>query len=462
MAIRTSLALSILLLCSPAIAQQTQDHDLTELKQQLELLKQQVAILEQKLQAPSKQQVKTIKVLSLDSDDTSSASQLAEIEQIIAEHGAADQNNTLIIQTVAADTPEPESTDGINLGGAIRTNYSHTSYSDGNKNRGGDFAFDIFRLNLNGSVGDVTLNAEIRFFDYMTAVKSAYVGYGFSDNWQVLAGITQVPFGNWPYNSHNYFFSSNYYLGLEDDYDLGIMFKRAIADNWQLDLGFFKNDELGGVDGYVGSRSDRYSYDIVGSRLPADGIYDDPAQPLGEYNTFSGRFGYHFSHNDINTEVGVSGLAGGLHDGTRRAGDYYAWAAHLNSTYDRWNLQLQYTQYKYQVDNSNSIAVGAYAFYDSIAAEATSATANIAYSLPLAWGPVSGIQFYNDFSLIYDKSDNTANTMMNVTGFSVAAGGLFTYFDLVHARNQPFVGGSMAGDDSETERRFNINIGYYF
>ena len=45
---------------------------------------------------------------------------------------------------------------------------------------------------------------------------------------------------------------------------------------------------------------------------------------------------------------------------------------------------------------------------------------------------------------------------------SVAAGGLFTYFDLVHAKNQPFIGGSAAGDTDETEQRFNINIGYYF
>ena len=31
------------------------------------------------------------------------------------------------------------------------------------------------------------------------------------------------------------------------------------------------------------------------------------------------------------TEIGVSALAGGLHDGVDRAGDYNAWALHLNS-----------------------------------------------------------------------------------------------------------------------------------
>lgn len=387
--------------------------------------------------------------------------QIAQLEERLA---AQEQKNAAVTVTAepAVTTTPPEQPAGISLGGAIRTNYSHTSYNDGNKNRGGDFDFDIFRLNLAGTLGDVSLNAEIRFFDYMTAVKYAYVGYHFSENWQVQTGITQVPFGNWPYNSHNYFFSTNYYIGLEDDHDLGILFKRQLANNWQLDLGFFKNDELGGVDGYVSNRADRYSYDVVGARLPGEGIYDDPAASLGEYNTFSGRFAYHTELYGIKTEIGVSALAGGLHDGMRRAGDYYAWALHLNSHYGNWNLQLQHTEYSYDSNAITRMVVGSYGFYDSIAAEAKSGTVNLAYSLPLQWGPVSGIQFYNNYGLVYNKSDASANTMMNVTGFSVAAGGLFTYFDLVHARNQPFVGGSAAGNSKETERRFNINIGYYF
>lgn len=361
-----------------------------------------------------------------------------------------------------ATTKEP-ATDGIRLGGAVRTNYSHTSYSDGNKNRGGDFAFDIFRLNLHGSVGDVSLDAEIRFFDYMTAVKYAYVGYQFSDNWRALAGITQVPFGNWPYNSHNYFFSTNYYIGLEDDHDLGIVLQRQLKDHWQLDLGFFKNDELGGIDGYVSDRSDRYSYDIVGSRPLTEGLYDPPTQALAEYNTLAARLAYQIPHGtDFITEIGVSALSGGLHDGLRRAGDYHAWALHLNGHYDRWNLQLQHGEYRYDLGDVSRIAVGAYAFYDSIAAEAKTSTVNLAYSLPVEWGPITGLQFYNNWGLIHDKSDQTANTMMNVLGFSIAAGGLFTYIDWVQARNQPFVGGSIAGDAAQTERRFNINIGYYF
>ncbi len=390
---------------------------------------------------------------------------LAEIEEKaeVTTTSVAVNSQTIAEQKSLDEAPaKAKSEDGITVGGAIRTNFNHTSYSEGNKDRGGDFDFDIFRLNLKGEIGDVSLNGEIRFFDYMTAIKYAYVGYQFSKKWQVNAGITKVPFGNSPYNSNNYFFSTNYYLGLEDDFDLGVVFKRSVADNWQLDLGFFKNDELGGIDGYVDNRTDRYSYDIVGSRTAGEGIYDLPAQALAEYNTFSGRFAYHFKSGELATEVGVSALSGGLHDGTRRAGDYQAWALHANSQYQSWHLQLQQSQYRYDIDQVKQIAVGAYSFYDTIAAEATSTTLNVAYDLAVNFGPVTGLQFYNNYGVVYDKSDSTANTVMNVTGVSVAAGGLFTYFDWVHAKNQPFVGGSAAGDSSDYEQRFNVNIGYYF
>jgi TolA-binding protein len=416
--------------------------DLDTLQTQLKQLKQQMQMLEQQLASEKAKQEKINQ----------------QHEQKVAQITKQAKQTTVIAEAKA----EEKKSAGITVGGAIRTNYSVTSYSDGNEDRIGDFDFDIFRLNLSGEVGGVLLGGEIRFFDYMTAIKSAWAGYQLNDEWQVQAGITKVPFGNDPYNSHNYFFSTNYYIGLEDDHDLGIMFKRKVADNWQLDLGFFKNDELGGVDGYVEDRSHRYSYDIVGSRSADEGIYAEPVKELGEYNTFTGRYAYHFEHGEgVTTEIGLSALAGGLHDGTARAGDYNAWALHLNSNINNWNIQLQHGEYNYNVDDVDRMAVGAYAFYDSIAADATTSTLNVAYSVPVEWGPVTNLQFYNDYGIIYNKSDNSANTWMNVTGVSVAAGGLFTYIDYVQARNQPFVGGSIAGD-GETERRFNINLGYYF
>ena len=62
----------------------------------------------------------------------------------------------------------------------------------------------------------------------MTAVKYAYVGYDFTEDWQVHAGITKVPFAL-AYNSTTG--SLVYYIGLEDDHDMGVLFKRKVADN---------------------------------------------------------------------------------------------------------------------------------------------------------------------------------------------------------------------------------------
>lgn len=73
-----------------------------DIKQQLTELKAQIALLEQRL---------------------------AEQEATVARQAA--QNEPVV---AADDTDNADkSADGIRLGGAIRTNYSHTSYSDGTK-----------------------------------------------------------------------------------------------------------------------------------------------------------------------------------------------------------------------------------------------------------------------------------------------------------------------------------------
>lgn len=381
--------------------------------------------------------------------------QFAVIEPLV------DTRAAIVYEELEAE--KAEATDGIKIGGAVRTQFSFEDFNAGNRDRAGDFDFDTLRLNLDGSLGDVLLSAEYRFYQYMHVIHHAWVGYDFTDSLQGQAGIHQVPFGVLPFNSHNYFFSSNYYLGLEDDYDMGLKF---IYDEQPLNLqlAFYKNDEQGGVDGFVSNRSDRYSYDVVGFRNPGEGIFANPANEIGETNTFNARVAYTFEHQpDYSTEIGFSGQYGDLHDGNSSVGNNTAYAAHINGIYDRWNLQLQATRYNYDLDSGASLlAVGAYSFFDSIPAQANTYTANLAYSLPVDFGPVSNMTFYNNYSLITGKSAGLADTWMNVLGFSLAAGGVFAYFDFVTARNQPFIGGSIAGDDDDVNSRFNINLGYYF
>jgi len=351
---------------------------------------------------------------------------------------------------------------GIKLGGAVRFQYSNENYSTGNHHRTGDVDFDVFRLDLNGTVKGVELSAQYRFFQYMNTVQHAWIGYKFSPASEGRLGLTKLPFGVQPYDSHNFFFSSNYYLGLEDSYAMGTKYIFS-SDPWNVQLAFFKNDSMGGVDGYVGNRSDSYTYNVVGFRSPGEGIYANPANPIGTANTAAARVAYTFKPgSDTSIEVGASGLHGSLESSVKSVGHYGAYALHMNANHGPWNLQLQALRYDYAVDGGAArMAVGAYHFYDSIAASANSYTGNVAYKQPVSWGPISTLTFYNDYSLVNHKSGGLQHTWMNVSGVSVAAGDLYTYFDFVTARNQPFIGGSMAGNGN-VEHRFNINVGYYF
>jgi len=348
----------------------------------------------------------------------------------------------------------------INVGGAVRFQYSVKDYDNDDKDRSGDFDFDVFRLDFNGTVGDITLSAQYRWYQYMDVVHHAYLGYQVNENWNAKIGITQVPFGNLTYNSNSFFFSSNFYVGLEDDYDAGLSFT-GIYDKHDIRIGFFKTDELGGIDGYVSDKTGRYSYDIVGTRdLSSQGIWDTPNQGLADDSTLNLRYSYHFEH----AEVGASLLSGGLEGENGDAGDHNAYAFHVKGQYENFGLLFQYTDYEYDLnDNADFVAVGAYAFYDTIPASANITSLSLTYSLPVTIGPVTNLTFYNDYSLMNNKSgDLQEDTMMNVAGIMATAGNLYTLIDFAMAKNQPFLGGSLAGDSDDTNSRFNLNFGFYF
>lgn len=364
-----------------------------------------------------------------------------------------------IFATAAPAVAQEE--DGIDVGGAVRLQYSYEDYDEDNRARGGDLDLDTVLINFDGSIDDVILSAQLRYYQYMQVIHHAWVGYEFTEDLRGELGFTQVPFGNLPYNSHGFFFSSNYYLGLEDDYDGGLRFTWEEAP-WDLRLAFYKNDEQGGVDGFVEEREDRYSYDVVAADLTEDG---ELSGEIAEGNTLVGRAAYTFgADTDIRTTVGLSALRGQLFDRDDSAGDYQALAAHLEGDYGRWNLQLQATEYGYELDSGNddTLVVGAYSFFDRIPGEATTLTANLAYRQPVDLGPISAFTYYTDNSWVIDKPRDLEETVMNVLGVLMEAGPVFAYLDLISAKNQPFIGGSIAGDEDERKERINLNVGYYF
>jgi hypothetical protein len=400
---------------------------------------------------------KQIKALQEQLDKLKQKQAQADAER--AENSKAQKVQTVKVEKLAKATKQEAN--GIHFGGAMRFQYSYEDYNKNNVNRVGDTDFDIFRLNMRGKVDDIELQAEWRWFQYMSAIKYAWIGYDFTKNQQLQLGLTRIPFGNQPYNSHNYFFSSNYYLGLEDTYHAGVEYVYS-GDPWNVQLAFFKNDSMGGIDGYVSNRSNSYSYNVVGIRAPGEGTYANPQNPAASIDTAAARVAYTLKpSDDLSVELGASGLHGGIEGPSKRIGNYNAYALHMNATWKRWNVQAQASRYKYNVNGATRLAVGAYAFYDSIPAKADSYTFNVKYHQPVAWGPIHGLDFYNDYSLITNKSGMLPQTFMNVLGVGVSAGDLYTYFDFVTGKNQPFIGGTMVGN-GKIEHRFNINFGFYF
>ena len=364
---------------------------------------------------------------------------------------------TFVIPTALAEE------DGITVGGAVRFQYVLADYDEGQKNRGGVLDFDIFRLDLNGRKGDVILSAQYRWFNYMQALRHAYMGYDFTEEWQGQIGIVIQPFGNMPYNSHSYFFSSNFYLGLEDNNGAGIKFTKRAAD-WDFDIAYILNDELGGATGAARSMADRYNYDVTGIRLPGEGIYDAPTQRAGENNTLMVRAARKWNIGaDKKFELGASIQYGDFHDGVQSVGKRENLAVHMIYDHGPWQFQGQYATYDYNMDIDNTgVVVGAYAYFDTIPESAGIYTANVAYSKNVSFGPITNLNFYNNYSLITNKTGLSDDTMMNVTGVAVSAGGMFTYIDYVIGKNQPFINGSIGQDGGSTETRFNINFGFYF
>ncbi len=351
-----------------------------------------------------------------------------------------------------------EDPDGIDVGGAVRLNVWWRDYDDQIKDRFGDFELELFRVNFRGTVGNVILDAEWRRYNDFQAIHHAWVGYDFSEDMQMQLGITQVPFGILPYASHSFWFTGNYYLGYEDDYDTGVKFVHTPSDDWTFHYAFFKNPEYAND-----ARADRYSFDLV----------TGGDQGNTETNQFNFRAERHLVLNDdSNIDLGLSLQAGQMYNRiTESNGDRWALAGHMDGYFGDWNLRLQAMRYEYSPNNPEGVSddfvqKGGFGFPFLMAAKGNVYTYSVSRSFNVDWGPISWVNCYNEGTYVDPDVDNSSNSVQSVTGCSVAAGGLFTYFDWITGRNMWFAGGDGIGRNAGTagrwDSRFNVNIGYYF
>jgi len=350
-----------------------------------------------------------------------------------------------------------EQQDGIDVAGTVRVNYAYKDYSESSKDKGGDFAFDMAAIKFNGKLGEWGLASEYRFYDGWQALRYGYGFYELNSEWQLQFGVNQVPFGNPGFISNSFWFGVPYYLGFEDDYDLGV--KGVYSSGaWGTEMAFYKNAEYGA------GRADRYSTDLY------SGVVNGTEYNNEETNQFNLRQTYEMIYEGGKTQLGASIEYGQIYNNkTGNNGDRYAIALHMDSSYKDWNLQLQAMQYEYDaadaVDN-NRIAVAAYNWQYEIASKAQAYSVNIAKTVTTDWG---SLKFYNDFGMVTpDVADDRFDTSyQNVTGCAISAGPTYTMIDFIMGKNMyastrdnDHVGLPEIGDS--WDKRVNINFGYYF
>jgi len=385
--------------------------------------------------------------------------------------------------------------EGFTFGGAVRYNLISTNYNDTKTNP--EFTWDTWRLNVDGSMANIDLSFEYRFYPTFGThfIHHGFLGYNLSDNLYMELGVTQVPFGITTWASHSWWFQGAYYVGLEDDYDIGVNFDYTAIDDLKLSFAYFRQQEpegpkYGGDVTFGGSGSGRYSYDIVpgtGGYYDEDaGQFVEEAATLSELNQFNARAAYMLSED---WEVGLSAQIGGIYNRTLdEIETSTAFAGHVVGNFGNFNLKAEYINYDYNAkgDNGNDLDVvqmGAYGYeyfgsgmdpaadgYYSggVAAEANLYVVGLAYSVPVDIGPISNVQFYVDYTMIDKTNENFYDTEHLIPGMLISAGPIYTYVDYAMGKNQPWLTGSFGKglgtgvEDPDWNNRFNINIGYYF
>ena len=352
----------------------------------------------------------------------------------------------------------------LELHGALRFNYKLASWKEGQKKRGGDFGFDMFALSPKAYYKGLTLDVEYRLYasDFGGGLlRRGDIAYDFNDRNKIKVGLTRVPFGIEPYNSHSYYLGMGFYMGFEDNYDMGVNFIH-LADNLEYQVAFFKNSENILFGDNSPQSNKRYSYDITDVN--------------SQVNQFNAKLVYHIKGDLFNHSIGASGMYGGLYNiESEKMGDHYAFALHYELNAGQFNLKTQVNSFNKNPKNldfndNDIVSLGAFNGNYEMASKGELYTAGASYNFPVDGKIMSNIQVYNDFAY-FDKSIKSfEDSMSNTLGVLLHAGNVFCYVEYIIAENQPWFGSewtkafSSGNPDKRIKREqlFNINLGYYF
>lgn len=349
--------------------------------------------------------------------------------------------------TATADEAiSPDDGHALTLGGALRFSYGWLDYADSP-----GFDLELLRVDAKGHAGRAFFSLQYRWYDGFDALHHAWAGWRIDAESDIRIGVQQVPFGLLPYASQSFWFGAGYYLGLEDDYDLGVVWQRG-DERHQWHAALFAGDEY-----RSGHRPDRYSFDVATT----------DAHPYREGERLHLRYAHNRAAGPGTLSLGASLFSGRIEN--RLDGGHYRHhgaALHAQWTHAGWTAQAQWARYRYAVPGPR-LSLSAFGFPFEIAAEADVPTLNLARTLPRS-GWFDSITCYNNLSLARPVGGHPAlaSAWQNVTGCSFGKGAMLTYVDWIAGRNMWFIGGPGVGIDDPAGKhwrsRLNVNVGFYF
>ena len=353
----------------------------------------------------------------------------------------------------------------VSIGGALGVNWVYGDYDNRRGEDLGDVDLEIFRLNAdldhNGLIGRV----EYRYYNDYSMMHTAWLGYQSDEVGTVRAGIVRVPFGPGNYGvSSSWYFDQHFYVGLIDDMDLGVRWTTSVG-GLDVDLAYFFQDE-GHWDGNS-LDSARYSYD------PAIREYDTIGEAgFKENGQINLRVVYPMdSGGDVGASIQYGRLEGTNVDDS--GADHFAASVHGTTSFGNVKLVSQLSYYKYDItddtpwETGDLILVGAYDYTDLIASEGWIPAVSLRYegidASELTW--LDSVTPYVEWSSILKASDEFNDSSLLTIGASWYLGGVYVYTDLGFSDGNLFVGKSGdfgANANTDWEKRFNVNVRYYF
>ncbi len=352
------------------------------------------------------------------------------------------------------------------LGGAVWIRSAFQDWQEDNSANRQGLYFDQFRISIDGEhsldgKAKLMFSSQARWWSYQFALHHMWFAIKFNENHEARYGVTQAPFGAMPAISSSFWYSLNYYHGLEGDHDAGFhyLFNKGGFD---LQFGYFRNGEYNDP-----SALNRWAPDLVVSG----------EQGNFERNQFNLRLAYVFGKDtDYSSEFGISGEIGQMKNTfVENDGDRWAGAIHYVGYYNNWNFYAQGTRYEYSPVNpegvdDRTVLMGFFSDQRLVAAKATTLVGGVRRFWDIDWWLLDKINAYVEYSTVLKDVAEFNDSKLFNPGVVFQAGPFYVWMDFLMAQNAWFFNDSQANsgpgagsiNPDKWEFRYNFSLQWYF